>query len=140
VPNTEANPTVPSYPRKRVSSGFFFQILFWIPAGVYPGENRGRNDDEEGIRTQVDLKSTCFRNPSPSRRGRIQFFVKEISPYALCILKVNPMNSINLSREMGSLFHRDPSNSTNSSNPTNLSREMRSLFHWDSSNGSTLRT
>jgi asparagine synthetase B (glutamine-hydrolysing) len=28
-----------------------------------------RNDEEEEMGSQVDLKSTCFRNPSPSRRG-----------------------------------------------------------------------
>jgi len=72
-PNMETNATILSYPRKRVSSGFFFQILSWIPAGVYPVAERGRNDEEEGIRTEVDLKSTYFWNPSPSRRGRIQF-------------------------------------------------------------------
>ena len=41
-PNMETNPTVLSYPRKRVSSGFFFQILFWIPAGVYPVLDTGQ--------------------------------------------------------------------------------------------------
>jgi len=41
-----------------------------------------RNDDEEGIRTEVDLKSTCFRNPSPSRRRRfseIELSIRELS-------------------------------------------------------------
>jgi hypothetical protein len=63
------------------------------------------------------------KNPNLPKDGKYYFSAaaKEILLYALCILKVNPMNSINLSREMGSLFHRDPSNSTNSSNSINSS-------------------
>jgi hypothetical protein len=50
----------------RDTSGF---LLEFIPCVI-----RGRNDEEGGTRTQVDLKSTSFRNPSPSRRGRIQLW------------------------------------------------------------------
>jgi hypothetical protein len=41
------------------------------PAGVYPVEKRGRNDGRMRNDFEVNLKSTFFWNPSPSRRGRI---------------------------------------------------------------------
>jgi hypothetical protein len=47
----------------RFSPGFLLEFTPYLI--------RGRNDKEEVIRTEVDLKSTYFRNPSPSRRGRI---------------------------------------------------------------------
>jgi hypothetical protein len=43
----------------RFSPGFLLEFTPYLI--------RGRNDEEEGIRTEVDLKSTYFRNPSPSR-------------------------------------------------------------------------
>jgi hypothetical protein len=51
-------------------SGYPVGSFSRFSSGFLPSHRR--NDDEEGIRTKVDLKSTCFRNASPSRRGRIQ--------------------------------------------------------------------
>jgi len=57
-------------------SGPFFVMLaiagiqefyFWMPAGVYPVEKRGRNDGRMRNDFEVDLKSTFFWNPSPFR-------------------------------------------------------------------------
>jgi hypothetical protein len=62
-----------------------------------------------------------------------------LSPHHSVLNSQSSVNSINLSREMRSLFHWDPTNPINSRNPSNsinLSREMRSLFHWDSINPS----
>jgi hypothetical protein len=35
----------------------------WIPAGVYPDENRGRNDNEMRTGNKVDLKLPFFGEP-----------------------------------------------------------------------------
>jgi len=48
------NVTIPSYPRKRVSSGLLLR-----PDSLLDSCFR-RNDKEEGVRTQIDMKSICF--------------------------------------------------------------------------------
>jgi hypothetical protein len=35
----------------------------WIPAGVYPGRSRGRNDGHGTTMVKVDFKSTCYFKP-----------------------------------------------------------------------------
>jgi hypothetical protein len=45
-PNKETTTTILSYPRKRVSSGFFFQMLSWIPTSA--GMTK-----EKAIKTEV---------------------------------------------------------------------------------------
>jgi len=64
-PPLEMNRIILSHPRKRVSRILFFLILFLDSCFR-------RNDNETRSGIKVDLKSTLFRNPSPSRRGRVQ--------------------------------------------------------------------
>jgi len=71
-PTLETNRIILSHPRKRVSRILFFLILFLDSCF-----RRNDNDTRSGIK--VDLKSTLFRNPSPSRRGKVQYLPRVMS-------------------------------------------------------------
>jgi hypothetical protein len=65
-----------SYPRKRISRDFFPNVILnsphqvrGRPAGLYPGENRGRNDNRKEMQTRIDSKLTYLVTPRPAGKG-----------------------------------------------------------------------
>ena len=98
-PNIRTNPTIPSYPRRRVSRVFRDPFL---------DSCLRRNDDEEGIKTQVDLKTTCFQNPSPLKRGKSlhieHTFRSLLSVSAGIRLRIKALKGGNAMKKLGTWF------------------------------------